>query len=240
MMNLIDHFSQRTKAVCLKYRQVFTLIVLLELISCTSGSSNIGSIPSDFDSKVLIQNSSQLEMLIEKKDVADLVGISEDKIRAFYEDFDERVSEHFLLFSWATNKSVSLGTREEKLEIPAFSSMGFGRISQISQSAFEEKYQAKTAESVKASIVAMTSDETIDSDEAIWEAKEVVRNAKTQRVERLENSGTVAYWETPINVLHAWVDGVEISVSSTVDEDSNLNKKKAIELLGLVLQSPTN
>tara|TARA_R110002020_G_scaffold107849_4_gene250288 strand:+ start:1121 stop:1849 length:729 start_codon:yes stop_codon:yes gene_type:complete len=242
-MNILQHICRDIMAVNPKGKLPILMLIwpiLVGGISCNSGNSNIDFISSDFDSKVLFQNSNRLEMLIEKEDVADLVGVSVNKIKAFYEDYGDQSNAHFLLFSWPANHSISLGSGVDKVEITVSSSIGFGRISEISQEEFDRKYQPKTEASVKAAIVAITSDESIDSDEAIWEAKEIALNAKSQRVERLENKSSVAYWEMPINALHVWVDGVEITISSSVDENADLNKKKALELLKLILKSPTD
>lgn len=205
-------------------------------IACSGGSNNSAKIPSDFDSKTLQANEEHLEQLVDKSRIADLLDVAEDELQVIYEDYSQNPAMHMLLFSWENGRSKSIEVNGKEVQLPEFSSIGFGRIEQLTLTEFEKKYQPKTAESVKAEIKAVTTDEAINSDAAIWEAKEIARNAKSQTFEKLANIGEQAYWETPINVLHVWVGGQAFSISSNLDPNTEQNKNKAIQLAELIFQ----
>lgn len=208
----------------------------LSCIACSSGGDNTARIPSDFDAEILYSNAEHLEQLIEKEEVAGLAGVTASELHVIYEDYSESAAEHMLLFSWENKETKPVLMSQGEVELKSFSSMGFGRITQMTLAEFEQAYQPKTAESVKAEIKAVTSDESIDSDVAIWEAKEIAKIAKNQTVVKLENVGESAYWETPRNVLHVWAGDQAFSVSANLDGDSEENKGKAIELAALIFQ----
>ena len=208
----------------------------LSCIACSGGAGNTARIPSDFDAEALYSNAEHLEQLIEKEEVADLAGVPVSELHVIYEDYSEAVAEHILLFSWENKETKPVLMSQGEVELPGFFSIGFGRITQMTLAEFEQAYQAKTAESVKAEIKAVISDESIDSDVAIWEAKEIAKNAKTQTFEKLENVGESAYWETPRNVLHVWAGEQVFSVSANLSTDSEENKDKAIALAALIFQ----
>lgn len=208
----------------------------LSCFACSGSADNTARIPSDFDAEILSSNAGHLEQLIEKEEVAGLVGVSESELHVIYEDYSDAAAGHMLLFSWENRESHRVQMNRDEVELPGFSSMGFGRITQMTLAEFEQAYQPKTAESVKAEIKAVTSDASIDSDVAIWEAREIAKNAKTQTFEKLENVGERAYWETPRNVLHVWAGDQTFSVSANLTDDSEANKDKAIALAALIFQ----
>ena len=208
----------------------------LSIIACSGGAGNTAKIPSDFDNKILSFNALHLEQLIEKEEVAGLAGVPVGELDVIYEDYSDAASEHMLLFSWENKETNRVQMSQGEVELPGFSSIGFGRITQMTRAEFEQAYQPKTAESVKAEIKTVTSDASIDSDVAIWEAKEIAKNAKTQTFEKLENVGESAYWETPRNVLHVWAGEQVFSVSANLSTDSEENKDKAIALAALIFQ----
>jgi len=208
----------------------------LSIIACSGGTDNTAKIPTDFDAEVLYSNAEHLEQLIEKEEVASLVGVPVSELHVIYEDYSDAAAGHMLLFSWENKETNRVQMSQDKVELLGFSSIGFGRITQMTLAEFEQAYQPKTAESVKAEIKTVTSDASIDSDVAIWEAKEIAKNAKTQTFEKLENVGESAYWETPRNVLHVWAGEQAFSVSANLTDDSEENKDKAIALATLIFQ----
>lgn len=212
------------------------ILSCLSCIACSSGADNTARTPSDFDAEVLYSNAGHLEQLIEKEEVAGLVGVPESELHVLYEDYSDAAAGHMLLFSWENKETQRVQMSRGEVELRGFSSIGFGRIRQMTLAEFEQAYQPKTAESVKAEIKAITSDASIDSDIAIWEAKEIAKNAKTQTFETLENVGERAYWETPINVLHVWAGDQSFSVSANLADDSEENRDKAIALAALIFQ----
>jgi hypothetical protein len=100
-------------------------------------------------------------------------------------------------------------------------------------------YQAKTKEEISAEINQIVQNNDVDTDIAIYEAKEVAKKAKLLSFTKLENVGTTAYWETPLNVLHVLANDVAFSISTNLQEDETASKQKAIELANLIFKKST-
>ena len=83
----------------------------------------------------------------------------------------------------------------------------------------------------------ITKDETVDADIAIAEAKGLAENAKTQQFEKLENIGEAAYWETPVNALHVFANGISFTVTTNLENEKR-SKEKAIALTAFVFSNP--
>ncbi len=215
-------------------KKIIPLITVLCILmmSCNSGNSGVAEVPSNFDADYLFANAKQLEKLVDLQDIAQLTDIKPDDISAYQENFDDNAATQFLLFSWENGENIEAGDQK----IAARSSIGFGRLEKIAATDFILKYQQKTAEAVKKEIETITKDESIDPDVAIWNAKELVKQAKTQSFEKLENVGDAAYWESPTNVLHVLVKDLAFTVSANYGNDEAKNKEKAIELAQLIFK----
>lgn len=209
----------------------YTAIGVVFFQSCQSGGKTTVEIPSNFNADYLFVNAKHLEKVINLEDVAGLTGVKTSDIGAYQENFSDNADSQLLLFSWEDGGNIEAGGQK----IPRRSSIGFGRFEKISAADFDLKHQQKTTESLKREIERITSDETIDTDVAIWEAKELAKAAKSHQSEKLENVGNAAYWQTPIGVLHVLVNGVAFSVSANFNVDEAKNKQKAIELAQLIV-----
>ena len=195
-------------------------------ISCKGSNNSTADVPKSFDSEVMFANAKQLENLITPQDIAEITGIEVKKISAYQENFEDTATTQFLLFSWENGETILAGDQE----IKARSSIGFGRIQKMSLAEFDAAFQQKTAAQVKAEIEQMTTNESIDPDVAIWNAKEIAKIAKSQTFEKLANVGNAAVWESPINVLHVYVNDFAFSISANYGDDEKINKEKAISL----------
>ena len=195
-------------------------------ISCNGSENSTADVPKSFDSEAIFANAKQLENLITPQDIAEITGIEVNKISAYQENFEDTATTQFLLFSWENGETILAGDQE----IKARSSIGFGRVQKMSLAEFNTTFQQKTAEQIKAEIEQMTTNESIDPDVAIWNAKEIAKNAKSQTFEKLANVGNAAVWESPINVLHVYVNDLAFSISANYGDDEKINKEKAISL----------
>ena len=96
-----------------------------------------------------------------------------------------------------------------------------------------------TKEEIGAEINQIVQDKDVDTDVAIYEAKELAKKAKSLSFTKLENVGTAAYWETPLNVLHVLANDVAFSISTNLQEDEAESKQKAIALANLIFKKST-
>lgn len=211
-----------------KITYLISLVCTLS-ISCNSNSST-ADVPKSFESEVMFANAEQLENLITPKDIAEITGIEIKQISAYQENFDNKATTQFLLFSWENGETILAGDQK----IKARSSIGFGRIQKMSLAEFNDTFKQKTAEELKAEIAKITSDESIDTDVAIWNVKEIAKIAKSQTFEKLANVGNAAVWESPINVLHVYVNDLAFSISANYGDEEKINKEKAISLAQLI------
>lgn len=215
---------------------IFTALCCLALSSCQPGGAESAELPQGFNSESMINLEQDLEQLLNKTDVAGLVEVSADKIKVYDENFDDSASVHMLLYSWKDGGSFDIETAGGTAALESYASVGIGNIKRMSEADFERKYRQKTTESVKAEIQAITSDESVNPDVAIWEAKEIAKTAKSQSFEKLDKVGHAAYWETPVNVLHVYAANVAFSITVNLGQDPEVNKEKAIALAAIVFQ----
>ena len=77
------------------------------------------------------------------------------------------------------------------------------------------------------------------TDIVISEAKYLAKNSKIQKFEKWENFGELSYWETPVNALHVFVDGISFTVTTNFP-DEKLSRNKAIAFTKLIIENPLN
>lgn len=215
-------------------RSIIFPIAFLLLTACNNTHQSAEA-PATFEAKQLIAMM-QNPQSVSKESIAGIVGTDADKINIYNESFSADVSKRTILFSWANGDKKSIKTTDGKeLRLDGYSSLGLGFVTKISKADFQKKYEDKTA--VQDEINRITSDETIDADIAIAEAKQLARNAKTQQFEKLENIGEAAYWETPVNALHVFANGISFTVTTNLENEKR-SKEKAIELTAFVFSNP--
>lgn len=210
-------------------------IAISVLFSACNNTHQSAEAPTTFEAKQLIAMM-QNPQSVSKESIAGIVGTDADKINIYNEDFATDVSKRTILFSWQNGKKKPFKTADGKeLTINEYASMGIGLVTKISKEDFQKKFESKS--SVQDEINRITSDETIDADIAIAEAKQLALNAKTQQFEKLENIGEVAYWETPVNALHVFANGISFTVTTNLENEKQ-SKEKAIELTAFVFSNP--
>lgn len=211
-------------------------IILINLISC--GTQNeTAEIPVDFDAKVLVEIMKNPENLPKDK-LAEIAGIEAGKIKISKEYFSPDPSKRTLLFSWPNGGQKTIKTMGKKeLKMDAYSSIGIGLIQKISKGDFQEKFASK--EFIQNEINRISKDESIETDLAIAEAKFLAENSKIQRFEKLDNVGEISFWETPVNALHVFANGISFTVTTNLETEKE-SKEKAIEITQLIFDKNSN
>lgn len=209
-------------------------IAFLLFIACNNTHQS-ADVPATFETKQLtaiMQNPQSAS----KESIAKIAGTDASKIKVYSESFSADISQRTILFSWANGEKKSVKTTDGKeLQLDGYSSLGLGFVTKISKADFQKKYESKTA--VQDEINRITKDETVDADIAIAEAKNLAENAKTQQFEKLDNVGELSYWETPVNALHVFANGISFTVTTNLENEKR-SKEKAIELTAFIFSNP--
>jgi len=215
-------------------RSIIFPIAFLLLTACNNTHKSAEA-PATFEAKQLIAMM-QNPQSVSKESIAGIAGTDAAKIKIYNEDFAADVSKRTILFSWANGDKKTVKTTDGKeLQLDGYSSLGLGFVTKISKADFQKKYESKTA--VQDEINRITKDETIDADIAIAEAKGLAENAKTQQFEKLDNVGELSYWETPVNALHVFANGICFTVTTNLENEKR-SKEKTIALTAFVFSNP--
>lgn len=215
-------------------RSIIFPIAFLLLTACNNTHKSTEA-PATFEAKQLIAMM-QNPQSVSKESIAGIAGTDAAKIKIYNEDFAADVSKRTILFSWANGDKKTVKTTDGKeLQLDGYSSLGLGFVTKISKADFQKKYESKTA--VQDEINRITKDETIDADIAIAEAKGLAENAKTQQFEKLDNVGELSYWETPVNALHVFANGICFTVTTNLENEKR-SKEKTIALTAFVFSNP--
>lgn len=206
---------------------------LLLIHSCKKGNETI-EIPNDFDGKVIIDIfKNPKETFLTK--VSEISGINSDKILISEEYESPNISQRSLLFSWPNGQSKSITTLDGKKEqLEAYSSLGIGFLRKISKENFSKQFESE--DFIKQQIENISQSETIDSDIAILEIKNMALNAKTRKVEKLENVGELSYWEKSNHALHVFANGIAFTITTNMETEEK-SKDAALEMVKMILTS---
>lgn len=207
---------------------------MISLISCKNNQDSIEA-STDFSGENIV-NIMKKPTSVSKEKLAEIGGTSEDKIKIYNENFSPDVSKRMVLYSWPNGEIKHVKTKMGKeLKIDAYNSLGIGLVKRISKVDFEKQFESP--EFLQNEINRITKDETIDADIAIAEAKNLVANSKTQRFEKRVGIGELAYWETPVNALHIYTNGISFTVSTNLVNE-NQSKGKAEDFAKLIIENP--
>ena len=218
---------------------IFIIACGCALLSCTQSSDTAAEIPTGFKTDKIVANATNLSALVSKNEIADLVGVNANEIKLYQKNFDDDIATAMLLFTWQNGNNVSVKINGQERKLNGSSSIGIGRLMKLTKAEFDEMYQAKTKEEISVEINQIVQDKDVDTDIAIYEAKELAKKAKSLSFTKLENVGTTAYWETPLNVLHVLANDIAFSISTNLQEDEMTSKQKAIALANLIFKKST-
>lgn len=216
-------------------RKIIPAVAFVLLLSACNQSKQSVAVPEAFEARLLTAIMKDPET-VSKETLAKIAGTDALNIKIYNENFSTDVSQRTILFSWLNGEKQIIKTASGKeLSINAYNSLGLGFVQKTSKEDFRNKFESRTF--VQQEINRITKDETIDADLAIAEAKYLAQNAKMQQFEKLENVGELAYWETPINALHIFANGVSFTVTTNLENEKS-GKEKAIELVQFVFSNP--
>ena len=217
-------------------RSILIGCCFLIILSCKDLGDSI-QISEDFTIQTIIEIMKK-PTTISKEKLAEIAEADEEKIKIYNENFSPDVSKRMVLYSWPNGQKESIKTRSGKeLNIEKFNSLGMGLVKRISKKDFQNQFESK--DFVQSEIDRITNDPDIPTDIAISEAKYLAKNSKIQKFEKWENIGELAYWETPVNALHVFVDGISFTVTTNFP-DEKLSRNKAIAFTKLIIENPLN
>jgi len=203
----------------------------LILFSCKNSDKSV-QIPEEFSVKHIV-GIMKKPTSVSKEKLAEIAGTSADKIQIYNENFSPDISKRMILFSWPNAEQKTIKTRSGKeLKVEGSNSLGMGLVKRISKDDFQNQFESK--EFIQNDIERISKDETVNSDIAISEAKFLAENSKVQQFEKVENIGELAYWETPVNALHIYTNGISFTVTTNFPDEKE-SKSKAGEFLNLIL-----
>lgn len=207
------------------------LLIVLGLISCGKNDEKV-EVPEGFNAKVLLEIMKNPQAL-SKEEIAKIAGTESVKIKIYNESFSPEISKRNVLYSWPNGKNKIVKTQSGKeLKLDAYSSVGVGFIKKISKLDFQKQYESN--EFIQNEINRITNDESIDADLAIYEAKHLAETAKIQKFQKMENIGELAYWETPVNALHVFANGIAFTVTTNMEEESD-SREAALKMVKLIM-----
>lgn len=206
------------------------------LFSCESKPGRI-DVPSGFDGKRLVEMMKNPEAF-PKQEIAGIAGTETDKIKIYNENFSSGISKRTVLFSWPDGEMKTIKTMDGKeLKVENHRSLGIGFVRKISKDDFLKQFESK--EFIQNQINSIAENEEIPADIAIAEAINLAENAKIQKFEKLENIGETAYWESPVNALHVFANGIAFTVSTNLETEQE-SREKAVQLVQLIFDNSSN
>lgn len=219
-------------------KKIFYLIIFLFIISSCKNQSESVKVPISFNKELVLRQKKDLTKLLPKEKIAEILNLNSEEIKTYTENLDRNFSKHTVLYSWANGEKKSIKTTKGKtIELEANSSLGIGFLKEISKQDFQKQFESK--EFIQNEINRISEDETIDADLAIAEAKYLAENAKNQSFEKWENVGEISFWETPVNALHVFANGMSFTVTTNFETERE-SKEKAIQIAQLIFDNYSN
>ncbi len=213
----------------MKHLLIASLVLLF--VSCGKKDETV-EVPAGFNSKVLVEIMKKPQSLSKSK-IAEIAGTEAAKIKIYNEWVSPEISKRTVLYSWPNGGNKTIRTRSGKeLKLDAYSSLGIGFIKKISKQDFLKQFESK--EFIQNEINRISKDENIEADLAIAEAKNLAENAKVQKFEKLDKVGEIAFWETPVQALHVFANGVAFTISTNMEEES-ASRQAALEMVKLIM-----
>lgn len=203
---------------------------LLWLACSCSGNTGKVDIPDSFEAETILSKAGKLETLLDKEKIADVVGVSADKIDEYIEGNAHLGGQYTVLYSWPTGKTITI---EEQVEIEEYHSIGLGFVRQMSAEAFENYYGSNAG--LQQQVDELAALENLDADIGELEARYMAAYAKQRTVEKLNGVGTMAFWEKPVNALHVLANEAAFSITTNFGADEALARKNAVKLLDVLL-----
>ncbi len=203
------------------------LLLLVLLCSCAKPGAEL---PGGFKGEDLAAKATALHEIISPEDVARLAGTDAGKIRIHYENYSPDPARHSVQYYWPTGETLALPGGNT---IDEYHSAGIAFVESLTSNEFRRRYGSNAG--LQEKVNELGKDSTLSADAVIAEAKYLAGYAKTRKLENLSGIGEIAYWETPVQALHVFADGVTFTVTINAGENEKTNRSKATELVHLIL-----
>lgn len=209
---------------------LISLCVLVAMISCNNKEKKL-QVPNSFDATKLMTHKNKMQQLLNKGKVAAIFKIPIEKIEEHIEDKINDEGQYTVLYSWPTGKMKKVA--DGKFEIEEYQSVSIGFVQKISAQDFEKKLGSN--DGIQEQVNQMSKQDNFNKEVGVIEAKYLAAYAKERKVEFLENGTGKAIWETPMNALHVFANGVAFSISTNLGDDEKYAKQKSIEVSNAIL-----
>lgn len=206
------------------------LFCLILLTACTKPRAEV---TSDFKGAELVAKVTALHTIVSVEDVARLAGVDAEKIGIHYEDYSSAPQHHSVQYHWPTGNTVSLPGGHS---IDEYHSLGIAFVETMTADEFKSRYGTNAGLQKKVDMLG--KDSTLDTDAITAEAKYLAGYAQNRKLESLSGVGEAAWWETPVQALHVFADGVAFTVTVNVGENESANRTKAVEMVRIILNRP--
>lgn len=206
------------------------LLCLLLLTACTKPGAEV---PSDFKGGELAAKVTALHKIVSLEDVARLAGVDAGKIGIHYENYSPAPRQHSVQYHWPTGNTVSLPGGHS---IDEYHSVGIAFVEAMTAGEFKSRYGTNAG--LQKRVDELGKDSTLNADAITAEAKYLAGYAQSRKLESLSGVGEAAWWETPVQALHVFADGVAFTVTVNVGENENANRTKAVEMVRIILTRP--
>ncbi len=206
------------------------LWILIFLGACTRPAAEV---PSDFNGGELAARATALHKIVLPEDVALLAGVEAGKIGIHYEDYSPTPGQHSVQYHWPTGNIVSLPGGHA---IDEYHSLGIAFVEAMTADEFRSRYGSNAG--LQKRVDQLGKDSTLNADAITAEAKYLAGYAQSRKLEGLSGVGEAAWWETPVQALHVFADGVAFTVTVNVGENESANRTKAVEMVRMILDHP--
>lgn len=197
------------------------------LAGCTNPAAEV---PSDFKGGELAAKAGALHEIVPVEEVAAVAGTDAGKIGMHYENYSPNPATHTLQYHWLSGKTLSLPGGHS---IDEYHSLGIAFVKPMNTEEFKAQYSSNA--DLQKKVDELGADSTLGADEAIAEARYISEYAKVRKLEEVPRVGEMAFWETPVQALHVFANGVAFTVTVNLGEDEKENRAKAVEMVKVIL-----
>lgn len=203
------------------------LWLLLMLGACSRPTAEV---PSGFSGNDLAKKVIALHEIISLEEVARFAGVEVSKIGIHYEDYSPYPAQHSVQYHWPTGQTVSLPGGNS---IDEYHSAGIAFVESMTAEEFRSSYGTNAG--LQKRVNELGKDSSLTAEAAIAETRYLADYAKIRKLESLSAVGEIAFWETPVQALHVFADGVTFTVTINTGENEKVNRDKAIKIAGIIL-----
>lgn len=210
--------------------QKIMLVCCIAIIGSCGNDTGTASIPPGFNPERIISAENKLQEILTKEMVAGLINIPTNKIEEHIENDINKKGQYTLLYSWQTGRNKTIGNTHS---IAEYHSIGIAFVARMSETDFERRYGS--SDGLQQQVNQMATMENLNKEVAMAEASYLSDYAQHRQTEKLDNVGTLAFWEQPVNALHILAKDAAFTITTNFGDDEQLAMKNAIRLANEIL-----